>query len=331
MGLIKKTDKIFIAGHKGLVGSSILNKLIDLKYSNLIVKIKTELDLTSQIQVQNFFLNEKIDVVFLAAAKVGGIDANNTYRADFIFQNMQIQNNVIWNAHLNNVHRLIFLGSSCVYPKYAPQPIQEEDLLTGSLEQTNEPYAIAKISGIKLIQSLREQYNRDYFSIMPTNLFGKNDLYHLENSHVIPALIMKFVEAVQKNKKEVIVWGDGSPLREFMHNEDLAEHICFVAENMTYEDLSSSRLGKKRISHINIGSGFEISIKDLSKIIANICNFTEDIKFDIEKPNGTPRKFMDSNFYYNFSGKKLQGVKSFEEKLKQTIDNYKASKIISNI
>ena len=322
MGLLKKTDKIFVAGHKGLVGSSILKILNDSQYKNIVLKTKNELDLTNEAQVKKFFIEEKIDVVFLAAAKVGGIEANNTYRADFIFQNMQIQNNVIWNAHLNNVHRLIFLGSSCVYPKYAPQPIQEEHLLTGLLETTNEPYAISKISGIKLIQSLREQYHRDYFSIMPTNLFGNNDLYHLENSHVIPALIMKFTDAIRLNKKEVVIWGDGSPLREFMYNIDLAEHICYISENMTFEDLSFSKLGEKKISHINIGSGFEISIKNLSEMIAKISNFKGIITYDIKKPNGTPRKLMDSSFYYNFSKKKQTGIKEFEQKLTETIYNY---------
>jgi GDP-L-fucose synthase len=320
MSLILKKDKIYVAGHNGLVGSAILRLLDKKGYSNIIVRSHSQLNLLDNESVREFFNLEKPEVVFLAAARVGGIFANNTYRADFIYENMQIQNNVIWCSHKNNVHRLIFLGSSCIYPKLAVQPIKELSLLTGSLEYSNQPYAIAKISGLELINGLRKQHGRDYFSAMPTNLFGINDNFHPENSHVLASLIRKFSEAKQQNKKQVIIWGDGTPLREFMYCDDLASALVFIAENISYFDLERSEIGKNGLSHINIGSGYEISIKELSLLIANIFGYEGGISFDQTKPNGTPRKLMDSSFLVQFGWKSEH---SFEKALRKTIEWYK--------
>jgi GDP-L-fucose synthase len=326
VGLISKNDKIFIAGHNGLAGSAILDTLKYHGFNNILTRTRHDLDLLNYSDVQNFFKNEKPNVVILAAAKVGGIYANNEFRADFIYQNLQIQNNVIWSAHENDVHRLIFLGSSCIYPRNCEQPIQEEFLLTGKLENTNQPYAIAKIAGLELINSLRKQYKRDYFSVMPTNLFGPNDNFHPENSHVMAALIRKFSVAKELNLSEVIIWGDGSPLREFMYSKDLGEAIYFLAQNMSFEDLENSRIGKNGHSHINIGSGYELSIKSLAEKISKFVNYKGNIIFDISKPNGTPRKIMDSSLLLKFGWKSLF---SFEDAMISSIDffnkNYKNS------
>ncbi len=316
MALVSKHDKVFVAGHKGLVGSALVRKLQNLGFNNIITKTKIELDLLNASAVESFFAREKIDVVFIAAARVGGIYANNTYRADFVYENLQIQNNVIWNSHKHNIHRLIFLGSSCIYPRECFQPIKEEYLLTGKLEYTNQPYAIAKIAGIELINGLRKQYGRDYFCVMPTNLFGPNDNYHPENSHVLPALIRKFCEAKEKNLDEVVVWGDGTPLREFMYSDDLADAVWYLAEKISFENLNESRIGKMGLCHINAGSGFEISIKDLARKIADIVGFTGYMKFDTNKPNGSLRKVIDSSFL-NEIGWKLEN--NLENNLKTCI------------
>lgn len=274
--------KIYIAGHNGMVGSAIVRKLKAEGFENLVLRSSKELDLRDQSVVNAFFEAEKPDYVFLAAAKVGGIVANNTYRADFLYDNLMIEANVIHAAYVHKVTKLLFLGSSCIYPKFAPQPMKEEDLLTGILEPTNEPYAIAKIAGIKLCENYRRQYGCDFISAMPTNLYGPGDNYDLQNSHVIPALIRKFHEAKVSGDNEVIVWGTGAPLREFMHVDDLANACYFLMMNYSDEQF------------VNIGSGQEVSIKELAEMIKDIVGFEGALVFDISKPDGTPRKLMDS-------------------------------------
>lgn len=278
---MNSNDKIYIAGHRGMVGSAIHRKLEKEGFSNFITRTSDTLDLRNQEQVSGFFKSEKPDYVFLAAAKVGGIIANNTYRADFLYDNLQIQNNVIHHAYLNGVKKLMFLGSSCIYPKMAPQPLKEEYLLTGLLEPTNEPYAIAKIAGIKMCDAYRDQYGCNFISVMPTNLYGYNDNYHPENSHVLPALIRRFHEAKEQNIPEVIIWGTGSPRREFLFADDLAEACYYLMQNYDEEGL------------VNIGTGEDISIKDLALLIKSIVGYEGEIKFDTTKPDGTPRKLMD--------------------------------------
>lgn len=274
--------KIYIAGHNGMVGSAIVRKLKAEGFENLVFRSSKELDLRDQSAVNAFFEAEKPDYVFLAAAKVGGIVANNTYRADFLYDNLMIEANVIHAAYVHKVTKLLFLGSSCIYPKFAPQPMKEEDLLTGILEPTNEPYAIAKIAGIKLCENYRRQYGCDFISAMPTNLYGPGDNYDLQNSHVIPALIRKFHEAKVSGDNEVVVWGTGAPLREFMHVDDLANACYFLMMNYSDEQF------------VNIGSGQEVSIKELAEMIKDIVGFEGALVFDTSKPDGTPRKLMDS-------------------------------------
>lgn len=278
---MEKQAKIYVAGHRGMVGSAILRKLEELGYSNLITRTSKELDLRDQQAVKAFFEQEKPDYVFLAAAKVGGIMANNTYRADFIYENLAIQNNVIHYAHESDVKKLMFLGSSCIYPKMAPQPLNEDSLLTGPLEYTNEPYAIAKIAGIKMIESYRLQYGDNYISVMPTNLYGINDNYHPENSHVLPALIRRFHEAKVNGTPSVSIWGSGTPLREFMYADDLADACVFLMNNYNEEQF------------VNIGVGEDISIKDLALMIKEVVGYEGQLEFDSSKPDGTPRKLMD--------------------------------------
>ena len=278
---MEKSSKIYIAGHRGMVGSSILRALQAKGFSNFILKTSAELDLRNQQAVADFFTLEKPDYVFLAAAKVGGIVANNTYRADFIYENMMIQSNVIHQAYLNSVKKLLFLGSSCIYPKLASQPLKEEYLLTGLLEPTNEPYAIAKIAGIKMCDAYREQYGCNFISVMPTNLYGPNDNYDLNNSHVLPALLRKFITAKNEGATSVTIWGTGSPLREFLHADDLAAACLFLMDNHNESGL------------VNIGVGEDISILDLAKMVKQIVGFTGDIITDTTKPDGTPRKLMD--------------------------------------
>jgi GDP-L-fucose synthase len=278
---MEKSSKIYIAGHLGMVGSSILRALQAKGYTNFILKTSAELDLRNQQAVADFFAHEKPDYVFLAAAKVGGIVANNTYRADFIYENMMIQSNVIHQAYLNRVKKLLFLGSSCIYPKLAPQPLKEEYLLTGLLEPTNEPYAIAKIAGIKMCDAYREQYGCNFISVMPTNLYGPNDNYDLNNSHVLPALLRKFITAKNDGATSVTIWGTGSPLREFLYADDLAAACLFLMDNHNESGL------------VNIGVGEDISILDLAKMVKQIVGFAGDIITDTTKPDGTPRKLMD--------------------------------------
>ena len=278
---MKHSDKIFVAGHRGMVGSAICRKLQQEGYSQIITKTSKELDLTDQTSVNAFFENEKPQFVFLAAAKVGGIHANNTYRADFLYRNLMIESNVIHAAHMYGVEKLLFLGSSCIYPKLAPQPLQEDSLLTGTLEYTNEPYAIAKIAGIKMCEAYRDQYGSNFISAMPTNLYGPNDNYDLQNSHVLPALIRKFHEAKINQSPSVEVWGTGSPLREFLHVDDLAEACYFLMQY--YNDKQ----------FVNVGSGEDLSIKSLAEMIQSIVGFQGELIWNTEKPDGTPRKLMD--------------------------------------
>lgn len=278
---MKKDAKIYVAGHRGLVGSAILRKLQADGYTNLVYRTSQELDLRARNQVDKFFEEEKPEYVFLAAAKVGGIVANNEYPADFIRDNLMIQTNVIDAAYRNGVKKLLFLGSTCIYPKFAPQPLKEEYLLTGELEPTNEPYAIAKIAGIKMCQSYNRQYGTKYISVMPTNLYGPNDNFDLHTSHVLPALIRKFHEAKENNAPYVEVWGTGTPRREFLHSDDLADACVFLMKN--YEDNEI----------INIGVGEDISIKELAEKIKEVVGYQGEIKFDTTKPDGTPRKLVD--------------------------------------
>jgi GDP-L-fucose synthase len=278
---MKLDSKIYVAGHRGMVGSAIVRALENQGYTNLIYKTSKELDLTEQTQVHSFFENEKPDYVFLAAAKVGGILANNAYRADFIYQNLMIQNNVIHAAYSFGVTKLMFLGSSCIYPKNALQPLKEEYLLTGLLEPTNEPYAIAKIAGIKMCEAYSDQYGCNFISVMPTNLYGPNDNYDLNNSHVLPALLRKFIEAKANGDKTVTIWGSGTPLREFLHVDDLADACLFLMQNYNEKEF------------LNIGVGHDISIIDLAKIVKEIVGFNGEIILDNSKPDGTPRKLID--------------------------------------
>jgi GDP-L-fucose synthase len=278
---MEKGGKIYIAGHRGMVGSAIYRKLQQEGFTNFVTRTSSTLDLRNQQAVTDFFAEEKPDYVFLAAAKVGGIIANNTFRAEFLYDNLQIKNNVIHNAYLNGVKKLMFLGSSCIYPKMAPQPLKEEYLLTGLLEPTNEPYAIAKIAGIKLCDAYRSQYGCNFISVMPTNLYGYNDNYHPQNSHVLPALIRRFHEAKEQNAPSVTIWGTGSPKREFLFADDLAEACYYLMQNYNDPGL------------VNIGTGEEISIKDLALLVKKITGYAGDIDFDTSKPDGTPRKLMD--------------------------------------
>jgi GDP-L-fucose synthase len=276
-----KNSKIYIAGHKGMVGSAIHRKLIKEGFNNIIGRSSSELDLRNQQAVADFFKKEKPEYVFLAAAKVGGIVANNTYRADFLYENLQVQNNVIHSSYINNVTKLLFLGSSCIYPKLAPQPLKEEYLLTGLLEETNEPYAIAKIAGIKMCDAYREQYGCNYISVMPTNLYGYNDNYHPQNSHVLPALIRRFHEAKEQGIPQVTIWGSGNPKREFLFADDMAEACYYLMQNYDEAGL------------INIGTGQDLSIKELALLVKKIIGYNGAIQFDASKPDGTPRKLMD--------------------------------------
>ena len=308
---MNKTDKIYVAGHRGMVGSAIVRKLEKDGFSSIITRTSKELDLTRQADVEAFFESEKPDYVFLAAAKVGGIVANNTYRADFIHQNILIQNNVIHSAYMNGVKKLMFLGSSCIYPKLADQPLREESLLTGLLEATNEPYAIAKISGIKMVEAYRSQYDCNFISVMPTNLYGPNDNYHPQNSHVLPALIRKFHEAKRDGAASVSIWGTGSPKREFLHVDDLAEACVFLMNE--YDDSL----------FLNVGTGEDLSIKDLALMIKEIVGFEGELEFDTSKPDGTPRKLMDVSKLHSLGWKhKIEledGIRSVYNEVKETL------------
>ena len=287
---LKSTDTIYIAGHRGMVGSAIIRQLKSIGCTNIITRTHAELDLCDQSAVNSFFANNAINVVILAAAKVGGIHANNEYPAEFIYQNLMIEANVIHGAWLSGVTNLLFLGSSCIYPKLANQPMREDALLTDNLESTNEPYAIAKIAGIKLCESYNRQYGTDYRSVMPTNLYGENDNFHPENSHVIPAMMRRFHEAVQSDASEVVVWGTGKPMREFLHVEDMAAACLHVMQlDKTIFDANTQPM----LSHINIGTGQDCTIRELAETMAKVTGFKGDIIFDANKPDGTPRKLMD--------------------------------------
>ncbi len=300
---MEKNSKIFVAGHRGMVGSAIARKLEQEGFKNILSRTSAELDLRNQQAVNDFFANERPEYVFLSAAKVGGIVANNTYRAEFLYDNLLIESNIIHAAYLNKAKKLLFLGSSCIYPKLAPQPLKEEYLLTGLLEATNEPYAIAKITGIKLCEAYRDQYGCNFISAMPTNLYGPGDNYHLQNSHVIPAMIRKFHEAKENKAGHVELWGTGSPRREFMYADDVADACVFLMRN--YNDKL----------FVNIGTGEEVTIKDLALMIGEVVGFDGDIRFDATKPDGTPRKLMDSSRLHNMGWK--HGV-SLKDGLKKT-------------
>ncbi len=278
---MEKNAKIYVAGHRGMVGSAILRKLRAEGYTNFVLRDSAQLDLRSQVEVDEFFRREKPDYVFLAAAKVGGILANNTYRAEFLYDNLMIEANVIHSAYRYGVKKLMFLGSSCIYPKMAPQPLQEDSLLTGLLEPTNEPYAIAKIAGIKLCDAYRDQYGCNFVSVMPTNLYGPNDNYHPQNSHVLPAMLRRFHEAVKNGEPAVTIWGTGTPRREFLHVDDLADACYYLMEHYNEPGL------------VNIGVGADISILELAQMVARITGFGGEIRHDLSKPDGTPRKLMD--------------------------------------
>ena len=305
-------DKIYIAGHRGLVGSAIVRQLESRGFTKLLMRTHKELDLTNQAQVQNFFKQEKPDFVILAAAKVGGIHANNTYPADFIYQNMMIEANVINSAYESKVKRLLFLGSTCIYPKAVEQPMREDAMLTGVLESTNEPYALAKISGIKLCESYNRQYGTDFRSVMPTNLYGINDNFHPENSHVIPALMQRFHQAKVNNDAEVVVWGTGNAMREFLYVDDMAQASLFVLEldEETYKANTQPML-----SHINVGTGVDVTIREMAEAMKEVVGYQGKLVFDITKPDGAPRKLIDVSRLYNMGWKYSVDLK---DGLKQT-------------
>ena len=303
-----KEAKIYIAGHRGMVGSAIKRRLQKAGFTNFVERTSSELDLRNQAEVDAFFASEKPDFVFLAAAKVGGILANNTYRAEFIYDNLMIESNIIHAAYVNKVEKLLFLGSSCIYPKMAEQPLKEDYLLTGLLEPTNEPYAIAKIAGIKLCDAYRDQYGCNFISVMPTNLYGPNDNYDLNNSHVLPALIRKFHEAKKKGTEEVIMWGTGSPKREFLHVDDLADACFYLMENYNEPGL------------VNIGTGEDIAILELAKLVKEVVSYEGNIAHDLSKPDGTPRKLMNvdklKSFGWTASISLEDGIRSVYEGLR---------------
>lgn len=311
---MEKNAKIYVAGHRGMVGSALVRRLESEGYQNIIVRTSRELDLRNQQAVADFFAAEKPAYVFLAAAKVGGIMANNIYRADFLYENLQIQNNVIHSAHVEGVEKLMFLGSSCIYPKLAPQPLQEDSLLTGPLEYTNEPYAIAKIAGIKMCESYRKQYGRNYISVMPTNLYGPNDNYDLNNSHVLPAMIRKFHEAKVENKPFVELWGTGSPLREFLHADDLADACVYLMKNYDGEQF------------VNIGVGEDITIKNLAELIKATVGYEGELRWNTDKPDGTPRKLMDVSKLHSMGWKHRydleEGVRITYQDFLQKLEEY---------
>jgi len=310
--VLTSKSRIYVAGHRGLVGSAIIRNLEQRGITNLITRTHKDLNLTNQQQVQTFFAEEKPDYVILAAAKVGGIHANNTYPAEFIYDNLMIEANVIDAAYHNGVERLLFLGSSCIYPKAVAQPMREDALLTGVLESTNEPYALAKIAGIKLCESYNRQYGTDYRSVMPTNLYGQGDNFHAENSHVIPALMRRFHEAKQNNAKEVVVWGTGNAMREFLHVDDMAAASIYVLEMDTGAYAQNTQ---PMLSHINVGTGVDCTIRELAETIKRVVGFEGELGFDASKPDGTPRKLMDVDRLKTLG---WQASISLEEGLRQT-------------
>lgn len=313
---MEQNSKIYIAGHRGMVGSAIHRNLIAKGYTNFVFRTSAELDLRNQQAVADFFAKEKPEYVFLAAAKVGGIHANNTQRAEFLYDNIMIQSNIIHSSYVNGVKKLLFLGSTCIYPKMAPQPMKEEYLLTGPLEQTNEPYAIAKISGIKMCDAYRSQYGCNYISVMPTNLYGPNDNYDLNNSHVLPALLRKVHTAKMNGDAVVEVWGSGKPLREFLHADDMADACVYMMQNFNEPGF------------VNIGSGTEISIGDLARLIAKVVGFNGELKFDSSKPDGTPRKLTDVTKLHSLGWKHKisleEGIKSVYASVKDQLSSQHA-------
>ncbi len=318
---MNKNSKIYIAGHKGLVGSAIVNNLKSKGYNNLVFRAHDELDLLNQTAVVRFFETEKPEYVILAAAKVGGIVANNTYRADFIYENLQIQNNVIHQSYVHKVRKLLFLGSTCIYPKDCPQPMKEESLLTSELEYTNEPYAIAKIAGIKMCESYNLQYGTNFISVMPTNLYGPNDNFDLETSHVLPALLRKMHEAKEKNEPRVEIWGSGKPRREFLYSEDMADACVFLLENRDFENTYMADNKEIRNTHINIGTGVDISIKELALTIQKIVGYKGTLHFNTDKPDGTLVKRTDSTKLHMMGWKhKIE----LEDGIKRMYEWYKA-------
>ena len=304
---MNKKSKIYVAGHRGMVGSAIVRKLNAHGYENLTLKNSSELDLRNQEATAQFFKDENPDYVFIAAAKVGGIHANNTMRAEFLYDNLQIQNNLIHQSYKHGVTKLLFLGSSCIYPKHSIQPMSEDQLLTGTLEPTNEPYAIAKIAGLKMCEAYWDQYGCNFISAMPTNLYGPNDNYDLSNSHVLPALLRKFMEAKDSNSSEVVMWGSGSPIREFMHVDDLADALLYLMKN--YDDRE----------FMNVGTGEEVSILDLTKMIKKIVGYNGEIVHDRSKPDGTPRKLMDSSKIHGLGWKSKIGLQDGIKRVYQAI------------
>ncbi len=307
---MNKLSKIYIAGHRGMVGSALVRKLKQEGYSNIVTRTSKDLDLRNQQAVAEFFAQEKPDYVFLAAAKVGGIVANNTYRAEFIYDNLMMESNIIHHSYLNGVKKLLFLGSSCIYPKLAPQPLKEEYLLSGYLEHTNQPYAVAKIAGIELCDSYRAQYGCNFISAMPTNLYGPNDNYDLEKSHVLPAMLRKFITAKRNNLPEVELWGTGSPRREFLHVDDLATACLHLMEHYSEQGL------------VNIGTGEDVTIKELAELIQGIVGYAGNIRWNTDKPDGTPRKLMDVSKINSFGWKASidlpTGIKMVYESIKDT-------------
>jgi GDP-L-fucose synthase len=306
--MMELNSKIYIAGHRGMVGSAIMRNLQSKGYTNIITRTSKELDLRNSQAVSDFFATERPEYVFLAAAKVGGIQANNIYRADFIYENLMIQNNVIHNAYVSQAKKLMFLGSSCIYPKMAPQPLKENSLLTGLLEDTNEPYAIAKIAGIKMCESYKRQYGCNFISVMPTNMYGPNDNYNLNNSHVLPALIRKFHDAKENNLPSVEMWGTGTPMREFLHADDLGDACVFLMNSYDGEQF------------VNIGSGTDLTIKDLALLVRDIVGYKGEIVHDLSKPDGTPRKLMDVSYLHSLGWKHTielpEGIKQVYEDFK---------------
>ena len=319
MNLINKKDNIFIAGHTGMVGSAVKRCFKKNGYSNLLLPSRKDLDLLNSRSVEKWFSENNPQVVILAAAKVGGIEANSKYPADFILENLKIQSNIIENSWKTGTKRFLFLGSSCIYPKLAPQPLKEEYLLTGPLEPTNEPYAIAKIAGIKLCSTLKKQYGFDAISLMPTNLYGPGDNYHPKNSHVMPALINKFYEAKVNNKKEVVCWGTGSPKREFLYVDDLAEAVLFVLENISSKNQMIDNEGLSIDGILNIGTGLDVSIKKLARLISTELNYEGQIIWDASKPNGTPRKLLDVSKSNELG---WESKTTLEKGIKLTIDHF---------
>ena len=318
--------RVFIAGHNGMVGSSIVRKLSKNNKIKILVKSRKELDLLDEKKVEDFFKKENIDQVYFAAAKVGGIHANDTYPADFIVQNLKMQSNILSSAHKYGVNRLLFLGSSCIYPKLAKQPIQEKELLSGYLEPTNEPYAIAKIAGIKMCESINRQYQTDFRSVMPTNLYGPGDNFHPKNSHVLPALLDRFHKAKMKKSESIEVWGSGNAMREFMHVDDLASaciHVMQIEKDLFWKNLNP------KLSHINIGTGKDHTIRELAELIKNIVDYEGDLLFDTTKPDGTPRKLLDTSLLKGFGWMSKitleEGLKSTYQWYKENVDSLRKS------